>query len=84
MTKPNEFPKNITDSYYSQQFELVNEELRRHFRLANNEIEQVKEKVNELVQTVHDEHNNWSLNKIAQYIYSKPRLGWIFKTNSLQ
>ena len=56
-----EYQENITDVYYSKQFELINDDLRKHFRLANQEIEVVKTKVNELVTIVHNDNPTWSV-----------------------
>lgn len=58
-------------SYYSDQFEFINKELRQHVKLANNEIENVKDKVNELVVIVHDDNPDWSRKKICDYIAGK-------------
>ena len=58
-------------SYYSDQFEFTNQELRQHVKLANTEIENVKDKVNELVVIVHDDNELWSLKKICAYIAGK-------------
>ena len=66
-----EYPPQITNSYYSQNFELTNEELRKHFRLANREIDKAKEKVNDLVVIVHTDNKDWSLKKICEYIAGK-------------
>jgi hypothetical protein len=61
----------ITNSYYSQEFESINEELRIHFGTANNEIEKAKEKVNVLVVLVHNDNPKWSVKKICDYIAGK-------------
>ena len=66
--KKEELPQRITDSYYSKQFDLINDELRIYFDTANNEIEKVKEKVNELVVLVHGDNPTWSVKKICDYI----------------
>ena len=42
MTTVKEHLPQITNSYYSQNFELTNQELRKHFRLANREIDKAK------------------------------------------
>ena len=58
-------------TYYSDQFEFTNQELRRHVKLANSEIDNVKDKVNELVVIVHDDNPHWKLKKICAYIAGK-------------
>src|SRR5687767_15911602 len=65
--KKEELPK-VTTAYFSKEFKKINDELRVHFGTANNEIEKVKEKVNELVTLVHDDNPKWSVKKICEYI----------------
>jgi hypothetical protein len=55
-------------TYYSNDFEVINNELRQHVKLANKEIDNVKAKVNELVTIVHNDNKEWSLKKICSYI----------------
>ena len=80
----NEELAQVTNSYYSKDFEDVNEELRRHFQLANREIDHVKEKVNVLVDILHKDNKNWSIKKICEYIAGKnddfEELGFSTKT----
>src|SRR5215208_7278256 len=56
------------ETYSSAQFEFINDKLRQHVKLANDEIDNVKDKVNELVVIVHDDNLDWSLKKICAYI----------------
>src|SRR5215212_10999436 len=56
------------ETYSSAQFEFINDKLRQHVKLANDEIDNVKDKVNELVVIVHDDNLGWSLKKICAYI----------------
>ena len=55
-------------TYYSDDFEYINQKLRQHFKLANREIDEVKDKVNELVAIVHKDNTDWPLKKICAYI----------------
>lgn len=58
-------------TYHSDKFEYVNQKLREHFQRSQDEIEKVKEKVNELVVIVHNDNKDWSLKKISDYIAGK-------------
>ena len=55
-------------TYYNNDFEVINNELRQHVKLANKEIDNVKEKVNELITIVYNDNKDWSLKKICAYI----------------
>lgn len=55
-------------TYHSDKFEYVNQKLREHFQRSQDEIEKVKEKVNELVVIVHNDNKDWSIKKISEYI----------------
>src|SRR5215211_6241866 len=61
----------VIGTYSSAQFEFINDKLRQHVKLANDEIDNVKDKVNELVVIVHDDNLGWSLKKICAYIAGK-------------
>jgi IS30 family transposase len=58
--------------------------LRQHFGVAHQEVEKVKEKVNELVVLVHNDNKDWSIKKICNYIAGKnddlEHLGFSAKT----
>lgn len=58
----------VTDEYYSEEFNDVNNELRKCFKTAHDEIDKVKEKVNELVVIIHNDNSKWSLKRICNYI----------------
>ena len=58
-------------TYYSHKFEYVNQKLRQHFQLAQDEMDKVKEHVNELVTIVHNDNKDWSIKKISEYIAGK-------------
>jgi len=58
-------------TYFSQEFNDVNAELRSHFKMANREIDNVKEKTNQLVSIVHRDNIEWSIKKICNYIAAK-------------
>jgi hypothetical protein len=61
-----------TDLYHnSNEFESINDKLRQHIQLANDEIEKVKGYVNELVVIVHNDNPTWSMKKICNYIAGK-------------
>jgi len=55
-------------TYHSTKFEFVNDKLRQHVKLANDEIDNVKDKVNELVTITYNDNKDWSLKKICAYI----------------
>jgi len=61
-------PATAEETYSSAQFDFINDKLRQHVKLANDEIDNVKDKVNELVVIVHDDNLGWSLKKICGYI----------------
>ena len=70
MTQKGELTQ-VTNTYFSKDFEDVNEELRKHFQLANREIDNVKDKVNVLVSIVHKDNKDWTIKKICAYIAGK-------------
>lgn len=55
---------------YSKKFNDVNKHVRAHWQLGREEARQVAIHINKLVNILHKEHNDWSINKIAHAIWA--------------